>query len=101
MGREPAGFPRAAELRHELRTPLNQIIGYSEMLLEDAGDPAFTALQKELNSIHGKAYELVKLIGELIPAMFERADQALVDRARDGLLQPVLELYDAKCCAIS
>ncbi len=28
-----------AELRHELRTPLNLIIGYSEMLLEDAEDP--------------------------------------------------------------
>lgn len=28
-----------AELRHELRTPLNLIIGYSEMLLEDATDP--------------------------------------------------------------
>lgn len=27
-----------AELRHELRTPLNLIIGYSEMLLEDAED---------------------------------------------------------------
>ena len=24
------------QLRHALRTPLNQIIGYSEMLLEDA-----------------------------------------------------------------
>lgn len=29
-----------AELRHELRTPLNLIIGYCEMLLEDATDPA-------------------------------------------------------------
>ena len=30
-----------AHLRHELRTPLNHIIGYSEMLLEEAaeGDP--------------------------------------------------------------
>jgi CheY-like chemotaxis protein len=27
---------RVAELRHELRTPLNLIIGYCEMLLEDA-----------------------------------------------------------------
>ncbi len=29
-----------AELRHELRTPLNLIIGYCEMLVEDATDPA-------------------------------------------------------------
>ncbi len=29
-----------AELRHNLRTPLNHVIGYTEMLLEDAADPA-------------------------------------------------------------
>ncbi len=29
-----------ANLRHELRTPLNAIIGYSEMLIEDAGESA-------------------------------------------------------------
>jgi len=29
-----------AKLRHDLRTPLNQIIGYGEMLLEDAQDEA-------------------------------------------------------------
>jgi len=27
-----------ANMRHELRTPVNAIIGYSEMLLEDAKD---------------------------------------------------------------
>ena len=27
-----------AKLRHELRTPVNQIVGYCEMLLEDATD---------------------------------------------------------------
>ena len=27
-----------AQLRHQLRTPLNHIIGYSEILLEDAAE---------------------------------------------------------------
>ena len=26
-----------SKIRHDLKTPLNQIIGYAEMLLEDAG----------------------------------------------------------------
>ncbi len=91
---EPATFPRAAELRHELRTPLNQIIGYSEMLLEDAVSTD-TELHSRLNEIHAAAYELVKLIQELIPARTERADQTLIDHARDGLCQPVLRLYEA------
>ena len=35
MGAPHEGDP-LAQLRHDLRTPLNQIIGYSEMLLEDS-----------------------------------------------------------------
>ena len=91
----PAALPRAAELRHELRTPLNQIIGYSEMLLEDAGDPDNSALHTAINVIHAKAYGLVKQIQELIPATAERADQHLIIRAREGLSQPINELYEA------
>jgi CheY-like chemotaxis protein/outer membrane murein-binding lipoprotein Lpp len=39
------------ELRHELRTPLNLIIGYCEMLLEDATEPAHrTGLERALQA---------------------------------------------------
>jgi two-component system NtrC family sensor kinase len=96
---EPAKVSRAAGLRHDLRTPLNQIIGYSEMLLEDtksdSEEAADTALQSQINSIHSTAYDLVKLIQELIPASAEDADGSLLDRARDGLMRPVLALYEA------
>ena len=34
----------SAQIRHTLRTPLNHIIGYSEMLLEEAGERALEAL---------------------------------------------------------
>ncbi|MGZ8218999.1 response regulator [Methylomagnum sp.] len=33
---EPVGSPVSSSLRHDLRTPLNQIIGYGEMLAEEA-----------------------------------------------------------------
>ena len=35
MTQDPASL---AHLRHELRTPLNHVLGYSEMLLEDASE---------------------------------------------------------------
>ncbi|HJQ65498.1 MAG TPA: histidine kinase dimerization/phospho-acceptor domain-containing protein, partial [Gemmatimonadales bacterium] len=37
-----------AELRHDLRTPLNHVIGYTEMLLEDAADPALASRRAPL-----------------------------------------------------
>ncbi len=97
MNGEAAGFPRAAELRHELRTPLNQIIGYSEMLLEDAEGAADAELKAEITNIHTSAYDLVRRIQEVIPPVTELADQALIDHAREGLSAPVGRLYDGAC----
>ena len=66
-----------AHLRHELRTPLNHIIGYSEMLLEEAaeGDPA--ALEPGLRRVHEDAQRLLTIINDLV-----RADAAHVDLER-------------------
>jgi CheY-like chemotaxis protein len=59
MGTEiaaPASISLAAlsKIRHDLKTPLNHIIGYGEMLLEDAGaagrEDAETALRRLLDS---------------------------------------------------
>ena len=52
-----------AHLRHELRTPLNHIIGYGEMLVEDAGRPE---LEPDLRSILADAGELLCLINEFL-----------------------------------
>ena len=42
---------RVAHLRHDLRTPVNAIIGYSEMLAEEAEDMSQNEVVEELNSI--------------------------------------------------
>jgi two-component system, NtrC family, sensor kinase len=55
----------AAELRHSLRTPLNHIIGYCEMLLEDAG----SAPAGPLRTLVAQAREIVKFVqSEFQPA---------------------------------
>ena len=53
-----------AELRHELRTPLNLIIGYGEMLLEDAESGVrIAALQRTLAA----GRDLLGLINGAVP----------------------------------
>ncbi len=49
-------------IRHELRTPLNQIMGYGEMLREDAVDEGNTALADDLGKIEKAARNLLSLI---------------------------------------
>ncbi len=92
---EPAESTHPSILRHELRTPLNQIIGYSEMLLEDSSPETDSALRQELEGIHASAYRLVKLIQELIPGTLGTAGPGFLERVRNGLADPVAGLYEA------
>ncbi|PYT29731.1 MAG: hypothetical protein DMG57_10635 [Acidobacteria bacterium] len=51
------------KLRHELRTPLNHILGYAEMLMEDAGLQRNEKFLARLSEIRAAATELVAVIG--------------------------------------
>ena len=69
-----------AHLRHELRTPLNHIIGYAEMLLEEAEDGAQGELMAGLRRVHEDARRVLQLINEfLAPA---RIEAGMVDLGR-------------------
>jgi len=75
-GAPPAGSrPRAKEtdtshdttlsnIRHNLRTPLNQIIGYSEMLQEEAEDLGLNAYVPDLQKMHAAGSQLLVLIND-------------------------------------
>lgn len=52
-----------ANMSHELRTPMNAIIGYSEMLLEEAGHELFAG---DLLKIHASAVHLLAIINEIL-----------------------------------
>ena len=55
-----------ANMSHELRTPLNAVIGYSEMLSEDAEDAGAEDLIPDLNKIQGAGRHLLALINDIL-----------------------------------
>ena len=55
-----------AKMSHELRTPMNAIIGYSEILLEDAEDGGDTAMADDLKKILSAARHLLGLINDVL-----------------------------------
>ncbi|MEN9812676.1 MAG: hypothetical protein RL479_1362, partial [Verrucomicrobiota bacterium] len=59
---DPTDRSSLSHLRHDLRTPLNQIIGYSELLAEEAADAGHETYGPDLQRIRGAARQLLDLI---------------------------------------
>ncbi len=55
-----------ANMSHELRTPMNAIIGYSEMLTEDAEDDGLDDMVADLNKINAAGTHLLSLINDIL-----------------------------------
>jgi len=55
-----------ANMSHELRTPMNAIIGYSEMLQEEAEDLGQKGFIPDLQKIHGAGKHLLGLINDIL-----------------------------------
>ncbi len=55
-----------ANMSHELRTPMNAIIGYSEMLTEDAEDDGYEEIIPDLQKISGAGKHLLSLINDIL-----------------------------------
>jgi signal transduction histidine kinase/CheY-like chemotaxis protein len=55
-----------ANMSHELRTPMNAIIGYSEMMLEEARDMGQTENVSDLEKIRSAGKHLLSLINEIL-----------------------------------
>jgi signal transduction histidine kinase len=55
-----------ANMSHELRTPMNAIIGYSEMLMEDAEDEGKDEAVGDLKKIHAAGNHLLALINDVL-----------------------------------
>ena len=56
-----------ANMSHELRTPLTAILGYSEMLMDDAAEAdGPDGLAEDLGRIHGAGKHLLRLIDDVL-----------------------------------
>jgi DNA-binding response OmpR family regulator len=76
-----------ANVRHTLRTPLNHIIGYSEMLLEEAGERGLEAFTADLQKIHKAGKQLLGFINEFFeaPTTTDKAAAHVPTTAADGV----------------
>jgi len=55
-----------ANMSHELRTPLSAVIGYTEMLEEEAGDLEESSMLGDLGKIKSNAKHLLSLINDVL-----------------------------------
>jgi DNA-binding response OmpR family regulator len=85
-----AGNPPRKSLRHELRTPLNQIIGYSEMLQEDAEEQGLQTFAADLQKIERAGRRLLELVDEATDPASCRPALGSAPSIRDS--QPSLDL---------
>lgn len=64
VGRMKAEF--LARMSHELRTPLNAVIGYSQILKEDAVDLGDKQMSSDVEKIHDAGQYLLRLINMIL-----------------------------------
>jgi two-component system cell cycle response regulator len=82
------------QVRHDLRTPINAILGYSEMLLEDAEAwPEFAAGLQEINTLGRKLHDTINHILHN-DALDKRSLEELTDQARHNLGPPCQLILD-------
>jgi signal transduction histidine kinase len=55
-----------ASMSHELRTPLNAVIGYSQILLDDARDDGDEAFEEDVSRILGSGTHLLRLVNDIL-----------------------------------
>jgi PAS domain S-box-containing protein len=75
-----------ANMSHELRTPMNAIIGYSEMLMEDAEDEGHEDMVPDLKKIHSSGNHLLALINDILD----------LSKVEAGRMDLYLESFDLK-----
>jgi DNA-binding response OmpR family regulator len=81
-----------ANLRHDLRTPINHILGYSEMLIEEATDDGCAALAAACAQIRDAGKKVLDRIGEALAPSREQISDSELRRLAERLQPDVTSL---------
>ncbi|GEM_PF-1842074 len=81
-----------SNIRHDLRTPINHILGYSEMLQEDAEDMGQADFIPDLQNIHSSGKHLLLLINDMLDTSNIDAGKMNMEQVRHGLDAPLNQL---------
>ena len=91
---EEARHALPSDLIHDLRTPLNQIIGYSEMLIEQAQEQGQDDFVPDLQKTHAAGKQLLSLINDNFhPALGE-------EKPRPRGQEPAAEAFSENATAV-
>jgi|GEM_PF-1722750 len=79
----PAGTEALRTLRHDLRTPINPILGYCELIVEEAGAAAPGPFLVGMRELHATGSRMLKLTNEIFsdrPSGLRQLDCAELQR---------------------
>ncbi len=85
-----------ASMSHELRTPLNAVIGYSQLLLDDAEDDGNEEIARDVGKIHSAGSQLLGLVDDILDfSKIEAGKMPInvnIDSISQGLSSAISEL---------
>jgi len=83
-----------ANMSHELRTPLNAVIGYSELLEEEARDSGYEIASNDLDKIRCSGQHLLSLINDVLDISKIEAGKMKAHPAYFNLKSLAMEVLD-------
>jgi signal transduction histidine kinase len=98
MPEELTGEP-LRHFRHELRTPLNHIIGFADILIDDAEDASRETLLASLREIRAGGMGLLEAMQAALPPEMETLDDAQLGQVA-VTLRPRIAALLGRCRAL-